>query len=79
MWVTPGPVSPQARRLIAAQIAVQAVDAAPRRLNAVIAGAPVATADLVRFLLQAGAVTGQLIAADLGEALAHPPATKAAP
>lgn len=67
------PASPQARELAAAEIRLAAIEAAPDRLNGVIAGAPDATAALIRFLLQAGAVTGQLIAA----APASPPDRKA--
>ena len=77
--VTPPPAAPQDRRLIEATVVVQSIAAAPARLNLVISGEPSATANLVRFLLQAEAVTGQVIAADPGDPSLRSTDSKARP
>lgn len=60
----PPPASPAERRKLAAEIQLDAMARAPDRLCGVIAGAPETTAAVVRYLLGAEAVTGQLLCAE---------------
>ena len=59
----PPPASPFQRQQLASDVRLAAIARAPVRYNAVILGDPAATAELTRFLGQAHAVTGQVLAA----------------
>ena len=59
----PPPASPFHRQQLAGEVRLVAVAHAPVRHNAVILGDPAATAALTRYLGQAHAVTGQVLAA----------------
>ena len=57
------PASPFHRQQLASDVRLAAIAHAPVRHNAVILGDPAATAELTRYLGQAHAVTGQVLAA----------------
>jgi hypothetical protein len=57
------PKGPVERQLLAAQVRADAIQNTPARYNAVIVGEPEATLAVAAYLLRAGAVTGQVLAA----------------
>jgi hypothetical protein len=59
----PSPPSPFHRMQLLSEVRLDAISRAPVRYNAVIVGDVSPTADLVRFLAGASAVTGQVLAA----------------
>ncbi len=59
----PRPPSPFHRQQLLSEVRLDALSRAPVRINAVIVGDPSPTADLVRYLARASAVTGQVLAA----------------
>ena len=61
--IVPPPADRLARQELEVRLRRAAVSAAPGRVNAVIPGGPDETLAIVRYLLEAGAVTGQVIRA----------------
>ena len=61
--VVPAPPGPLHRAKVLADFRLEAATLAPARLNLVIEGSAEATVALIRFLLGARAVTGQVLAA----------------
>jgi hypothetical protein len=59
----PRPASPVHRQRLLSEVRLDAISRAPVRYNAVIIGDPSPTVDLVRYLAEAAAVTGQVLAA----------------
>lgn len=57
------PPSPFHRQQLLSAVRLDALSRAPVRVNAVIIGDPAPTADLIRYLARASAVTGQVLAA----------------